>query len=116
MFDFNARTALEEMPPVVERPVFRRSQIVKALGVCNSTFHKMVRAGNFPPPDRRHGVTSLWDHATIERWLERTAAAQQRYVDLARACREGINMECEPEKRPPPRLVADNGRYIGLDR
>lgn len=53
-------------------PFLRSSQIAKARGVSTRWLSELVKAGKFPPPDRRAtklGEANLWRLSNVQRAL-----------------------------------------------
>ncbi len=61
-------------------PFLRSSQIAKARGVSTRWLSELVKAGKFPPPDRRatkRGEPNLWRLSNAKRALDGLVQSEQ---------------------------------------
>jgi len=57
------------------------SDVAKQLGICTRTVHRLVAAGDLPPPVKV-GRASRWFISDVNSYLERLRQERTKHVDL----------------------------------
>jgi|GEM_PF-1005136 len=74
----------ETVPAVKEDRLLTTKQVVVAVDSTVPTLYRWVAAGEFPPPDTRHGNRTFWKESTVELWLADRAAQESMHRKVTR--------------------------------
>src|SRR5687768_4297291 len=66
------------MKPIPDRDWFNRTNLCVILEVSEATFERMLRSGEFPPPDAKRGLQRAWSFESVSDY---TTARIDRELD-----------------------------------
>ncbi|MDZ7854524.1 MAG: AlpA family transcriptional regulator [Halomonas sp.] len=61
-----------------QQRLLRRPDVLNRCGISNSTLHRLINAGDFPPPIQISPRAVAWVEAQIDTWIQQRIEANHK--------------------------------------